>query len=104
MCSCTFVCIQQIWDVLTKYLKMLKEELSQLCNLEKHGAVFKALDFRANIWVQHSPLLRCKLMKANVVCDIANHKSFKALKVKKYIHRALYLFNLFPLLIQRGAI
>lgn len=103
MYSCTFVCIQQIWDVLTKYLKMLKEELSQLCHLEKHGTIFKTSDFRANIWVQHSPTLHCKLTKAFVVCDMTDHKSFKALKVRKYIQRAFYLFNLFPLL-QRGAI
>lgn len=39
-----------------------------------------------------------------MVCDVANHKSFKALKARKYIHRAFYLFNLFLLLIQQGAI
>lgn len=36
--------------------------------------------------------------------DIANHNSLKALRVRQHIHGALNLFNLFLLLIQRGAI
>lgn len=55
------------------------------------------------MWLQHSPVLRCKPMKVFVVCEITSHKSFKALKVRKYTHKARYLFNLFLLLIQRGA-
>lgn len=42
-------------------------------------------------------------MKTFVVSDVANHNSFKALKVRRYIYRAFYLFNLCLLFIQRGA-
>lgn len=39
-----------------------------------------------------------------MVCDVARHKSHKALKGRQYIHRAFNLFDLLLLLLQRGAV
>lgn len=53
---------------------------------------------------QFSPAHHCELMKACMVCDVARHKSLKALKVRQYSHRAFNLFDLLLLLLQRGAV
>lgn len=75
---------------------------SVTCSKSDQGIKFKTSPFRADIWVPHRKMLRCKLTKPFfVVGKMATHKSFKALKGRKV---TLYLFNLFLLLIQRGTI
>lgn len=86
---------------------MLKEELGQLCNLEKDRPrstrSFSTL-LLSEPTSEFSPAHDCELMKACMECDVARHKSLKARKVRQYIRRAFNLFDLLLLLLQRGAV